>query len=108
METIIETENKRRMANMYNNKNLLITCDNWTTLGMPHFVHTMEYFYFATSIMLQYKNYLIVLQIPQTSYISTYVISYINFLYKKLNNFIFIKNINNFNYDVVLKFSHFC
>uniref|UniRef100_A0A6C0ARV4 Glycosyltransferase 61 catalytic domain-containing protein n=1 Tax=viral metagenome TaxID=1070528 RepID=A0A6C0ARV4_9ZZZZ len=108
METIIETENKRRMANMYNNKNLLITCDNWTILGMPHFVHTMEYFYFATSIILQYKNYLIVLQIPQTSYISTYVISYINFLYKKLNNFIFIENINNFNYDLVLKFSHFC
>ena len=108
METILEIENNRRIQNMYSNKILLITCDNWKSLGMPHFVHTMEYFYFATSVILQYNNYLIVLQIPQTSYLSNYVIRYINFLYNKLNNFIFTENINKFKYDIVFKFSHFC
>lgn len=108
MEFSIERENEVRMQNMHNNNKLLITCDNWQAFGMPHFVHTMEYFYFATSVILQYNNHLIVLQIPQTSYISMYVNKYINFMYKKLNNFIFIGNTNNFNYDMVLKFSHFC
>jgi len=104
----METENKIRMQNMHNNKNLLITCDNWNSFGMPHFVHTMEYFYFATSVILQYNNYLIVLQIPQTSYTSMYVNSYIKFLYGKLNNFIFTENTNHFRYDIIFKFSHFC
>ena len=108
MEFAIENENNERIQKMYNNNKIVITCDKWDVLGMPHFVHTMEYFYFATSVILQYNNYLIVLQIPQTSYISMYVTSYIKFLYKKLNNFIFTGNVNNFNYDIVLKFSHFC
>ena len=66
MVLIIDKINIQRIENMLHNKKLLVTCDNWNTFGMPHFVHTMEYFYFATSIILQYNEYLVVIQIPQT------------------------------------------
>lgn len=98
---------KERYEGNKNKKNIVVTSDKWNTLGMPHFVHTMEYFYFALDIILNNLNSFIIIIEPKVEYRSEYVCSFIEMLYKYANNFVFVKHYNGIinQYHI---FHHFC
>jgi len=102
-----EKINMERYHSNLNKKNIVVTSNNWNTLGMPHFVHTMEYFYFALDIILNNLNSFIIIIEPKVEYKSKYVSSYIELLYKYANNFIFVKDYKGIIHQYHI-FHHFC
>tara|TARA_B100001287_G_scaffold276859_1_gene290219 strand:+ start:3305 stop:4213 length:909 start_codon:yes stop_codon:yes gene_type:complete len=69
--------------------------------GFPHFVHVMEYFYYAIDKMLQYPDHLIILFEPRQFYKSYYVENFINSMHQLVDNFIYVnKNFNISKYKV--------
>ena len=108
--TLITQENSIRLKN--NNyksyiKNIFITSDTWKSLGMPHFVHTMEYFYFALDIIVNNSDSFIIIDEPKVKYHYNYVYSFIDLLYNIRKNFIFTNNFNGIIHETH-KFFHFC
>ena len=57
--------------------------------GFPHFVHTMEYFYYFTDIIVSNKSKFIIVIEPKKRYKSKYVKSYLNRILLHYDNFIF-------------------
>ena len=88
-------------------KNIFITCDMWNSFGMPHFVHTMEYFYFALDIILSNLDSFIIINEPKVDYLSNYVRNFIDILYNIQKNFILTDNFNGIVHET-RKFYHFC
>ena len=67
--------------------------------GFPHFAHVMEYFYYATSIILNYPESFIIINEPYQYYKSPYVNSFIMKLINLLKDrFILVKH--NFEYPL--------
>lgn len=109
MNKNINEYNNSRIKKYKNRKKILISGGNWVGMGMPHFVHTMEYFYYASDIILKYENDLIILIEPPVNYYSDYVFGYIEKFFKLQDNVILINQhyINKFEYYKRYVFNHF-
>lgn len=67
---------------------LVVTSKTWG-FACPHFVHTMEYFYYAADIIVNAKSFVILIE-PPVSYKSKYVEDFLKMMFEKFDNFIFI------------------
>lgn len=70
--------------------------------GFPHFVHVMEYFYYAIDKILKYPDHLIILFEPKQFYKSYYVGEFLKYMHLLLpDNFIYVnKDFNISKYKV--------
>lgn len=82
------------------NKNLVIIKikSKKNCYGFPHFVHTMEYFYNLSEIIITNQSNFVVVIEPTQKYKSTYVVSYLNLFLSLYDNFIFMDNTLFLNY----------
>lgn len=104
----INIENNKRLKNInLYEKIIVITSDRWDNLGMPHFVHTMEYFYFALNAIVNNLDSFIILTEPKIYYLSNYVCNFIDLLYNIQKNFILLDEYKGIAHEIH-KFYHFC
>lgn len=104
----IDTENIKRLGNVnLYKKIILITSDKWDNFGIPHFVHTMEYFYFALDIIVNNLDSFIIITEPKLYYLSNYVSNFIDLLYSIQSNFILLEEYKGIVHEIH-KFHHFC
>ncbi len=90
--------------NKYNN---IIKVNSKYEFGFPHFVHTMEYFYYLSEIVISNKSKLIIIIKPLAEYKSNYVNNFFKVLLNKYNNFIFIeKDSLIYKYNKKYTFNH--
>ena len=76
--------------NKYNHNIVAVNINTYD--GFPHFVHVMEYFYYAIDKMLQYPDHLIILFEPKQFYKSYYVENFIKSIHELVDNlFMLIK-----------------
>jgi hypothetical protein len=81
--------NKIRMDNKKNDDCIIVTGDKYNFI-CDHFPHAMEYFYYATDIILD-TSYLVIVIEPAVKYKSNYVLGFIENMYKNFDNFVFLK-----------------
>lgn len=97
--------NKIRNKKYNNTEKIIINGKNWHNFAIKHFVHTMEYFYYASDVILNNKKSFIIIIEPPTDYKSAFVVDFIKMLYKKIDNFIFTKKYENKNSKILI-FEH--
>ena len=81
--------NKIRLNNI-KKKNCVIVTGRHLNNFSPHFPHSMEYFYYATDIILD-NSCVVIVREPPVPYKSNYVISFIEKMYRNFENFIFLE-----------------
>lgn len=76
--------------------------------GFPHFVHTMEYFYYFSEIIISNPSSLVVVVEPEQEYKSKFVEGYFQKLLVNYHNFIFTnpKLINDYQPNEKQEFAH--
>jgi len=98
--------NDHRLSKNLNKEFIVVTGGRWRDFARTHFVHCMEYFYYASDIIINTPNSFVILIEPPTNYISPYVTDFIKMMYEKFDNFIFTKEYKQLNKVKTYIFDH--
>lgn len=86
---LIDTVNSQRLLDFKNKDTFIIKYKIAYCFGFPHFVHTMEYFYSLSEIIIKNQYNIVLVIQPDRNYRSNYVNEYFKNLLSFYNNFIF-------------------